>query len=103
MRNLRLPLAAAAAALLLAAMPGSVSALSNEQCRTEWNRSAAASTCTAVSSVVWQSWSEQCRIKVTCTRSDGIATHENDVKAGYYLVYTFHNCDGVLELSLSGC
>lgn len=103
MRSLRRPLAAAAAALLLAATPAGVSANSNENCRTEWNRSAAASTCTAVSSVVWQSWSEQCRIKVTCTRSDGIATHENDVKAGYYLVYTFHNCDGVLELSLSGC
>ena len=44
MRNLRIPLAAAAAALLLAAMPGSVSALSNEQCRTEWDRSEAAKT-----------------------------------------------------------
>ena len=86
MRNLRLPLAAAAAALLLAAMPGSVSALSNEQCRTEWNRSEAADTCTVVESVVWQSWSDECRIKVTCTRSDGISTQQNDVKAGYYTV-----------------
>ena len=103
MRNLRIPLAAAAAALLLMAMPDDAPATSNENCRTEWNRSEAASTCTAVSSIVYQSWTEQCRIKVTCTRSDGIATHENDVKAGYYVVYTFHNCDGVLELSLSGC
>ncbi len=103
MRKLRVPLAAAAALLLLAAMPAGVSATSNQNCRTEWDRSEAADTCTVVSSVVWQSWTEQCRIKVTCTRSDGIATHQNDVKAGYYVVHTFHNCDGVLELSLAGC
>ena len=102
MRNLRLPLAAAAA-LMLAAMPGSVSATSSENCRTEWDRSEAASTCTIVHSIVWQSWSEECRIRVTCTRSDGVLNHQNDVKAGYYVVHTFHNCDGVLELSLAGC
>ena len=101
MRNLRVPLAAAAA-LLLAAMPGSVSATSSENCRTEWNRSEAADTCTIVSSIVWQSWSDECRIRVTCTRADGLS-HQNDVKAGYYVVHTFHNCNGVLELSLAGC
>ena len=58
---------------------------------------------TVVESVVWQSWTEECRIKVTCTRSDGISTQQNDVKAGYYVVYTYHNCNGELTLSLAGC
>ena len=97
MRNLRISLAAAAA-LLLATMPGSASANSNEQCRSEWDASSASDICTFSLSVSWQSWSEECRIKVACTRSDGISFQQNDLESNLYLVSDYVDCDGVLKL-----
>ena len=95
MRNLRIPLAAAAA-LLLAAMPAGVSADSNQQCRSEWNNSTASDTCPIVKSIVWQSWSEKCRIQVTCTKFDGFS-QKNDVTVNLDLVQHYLNCNGVLK------
>ena len=96
MRNLRIPLAIAAAALLLMAMPGSVSADSNQQCRSEWNNSTASDTCPIVTSIVWQPGSEKCRIQVTCTKFDGFS-HKNDVTENLDLVQHYLNCNGVLK------
>ena len=97
MRNLRIPLGAAVAALLLAAAPGGASADSDEQCEALWKTSAAAGSCTQSLDIYW--WGapvSKCRIGVFCPTDDG-SLQTND-----FLTPTDHapgliNCNGWLR------
>ena len=88
-------MAAAAAALLLAAAPGSVSANSDQYCEDQWLLSSASTTCTADLSVTWRPDSEECSVSVKCTKEDGgLRNNYRTVKPQY--LPSFDNCDGLL-------
>lgn len=71
MPNLRLPLAAAAALLLLAVTPDDASANSDQYCESQWLLSPASDSCTTDLNVTWKPVSEDCSVSVMCTKNQG--------------------------------
>ena len=98
MPHLRLPLAIAAAALLLAAVPDGASANSAQHCRNQWNASSASDSCTHNLSVSYNSGSGQCSIFVGCNTGSG-GFHNQQVNRAPSFVPYYINCNGFLKLS----
>ena len=98
MPHLRLPLAIAAAALLLAVMPAGVSANSAQHCRNQWNASSASDSCTHNLSINWWPNSGKCSIFVGCNTGSG-GFHNQQVNRAPAFVPYYINCNGFLKLS----
>ena len=96
MRNLRIPLAAAAA-VLLAAVPDDAAA-SLQDCKDKWNAAPAASVCTQSLWISWWPTSGRCKLQVDCPTPDGGFQSNTRWREPVWLQY-FISCSGELKYS----